>query len=80
MNGAIRAMAAYPVDEVNAREGADVLFEIRGREIPYVAKDFVMSFSLPNVHFHAATAYGILRAKGAPLGKRDYLGTPRMKA
>ncbi|KAJ5714449.1 uncharacterized protein N7483_011630 [Penicillium malachiteum] len=27
---------------------------------------------LPNVYFHVATAYGILRKEGVPLGKRDY--------
>ena len=36
-----------------------------------------MTFSLPNFHFHATTAYDILRHKGVPLGKRDYMG--RMK-
>ena len=38
-----------------------------------------MSFSLPNFHFHATTAYDILRMKGVPIGKRDYLGQMRMK-
>ena len=38
-----------------------------------------MSFSLPNLHFHATTAYDILRLKGVALGKRDYLGQPRLK-
>lgn len=28
-------------------------------------------FALTNVHFHLTTAYGILRAKGVPLGKPD---------
>lgn len=27
---------------------------------------------LPNVYFHVATAYGILRKEGVELGKRDY--------
>ena len=47
--------------------------------LPFVAEDFLMSFSIPNLHFHATTAYGMLRAKGVPLGKRDYLGRMRMK-
>ena len=48
-------------------------------KLPFVAEDFLMSFSIPNMHFHATTAYGMLRAKGVPLGKRDYLGRMRMK-
>nr|QQZ51315.1 DUF1993 family protein [Phenylobacterium glaciei] len=35
---------------------------------------------LPNLHFHATTAYDILRMQGVPLGKRDYLGGLRLKA
>jgi len=37
-----------------------------------------MSFSLPNFYFHATTAYDILRQKGVPLGKRDFLGKMRI--
>ena len=47
--------------------------------MPFVAEDFLMSFSIPNMHFHASTAYGMLRAKGVAIGKRDYLGQMRMK-
>ena len=77
---AIGRVKAFSEKEVNAREGADVGFHLGSRVLPFIAEEFVMSFSLPNLHFHAATAYGILRAKGAPLGKRDYIGTLQMKA
>jgi len=63
--------------EVNADEGKDVLFSVRDMKMPFKAEGFLQTFSLPNFHFHATTAYDILRSKGVPLGKRDYLG--RMK-
>ncbi len=66
--------------EVNALEGKDVVFQMRDFKIPFTAETFLMSFSLPNLHFHATTAYDILRVKGVPLGKRDYLGPMRMKS
>jgi hypothetical protein len=66
--------------EVNALEGKDVTFQIGEFKIPFVAENFVMSFSLPNFYFHSATAYDILRTKGVPLGKRDFMGKMRMKA
>lgn len=66
--------------EVNACEGRDVLFQMRNFKIPFVAEGFIQSFSLPNLHFHATTAYDILRMKGVKLGKQDYLGTMRIKA
>jgi len=31
-------------------------------------------------HFHAVTAYDILRMKGVPIGKRDYEGQLRLSA
>jgi uncharacterized protein len=66
-------------EEINARAGKDVIFEIGGRKLPFIAENFVLSFSLPNFYFHAATAYDILRQKGVPLGKRDFIGMPRIK-
>jgi hypothetical protein len=65
--------------EVNALEGRDVVFAMRDFKIPFTAEGFLLSFSLPNLHFHATTAYDILRMKGVPLGKRDYMGALRMK-
>ncbi len=37
------------------------------------AKAYVFNYALPNFFFHIQTAYSILRAKGVPLGKQDYL-------
>jgi hypothetical protein len=65
--------------EVNALEGRDVVFQIRDFKMPFTAEGFIMSFSLPNLYFHATTAYDILRMKGVPLGKRDYMGQLRLK-
>lgn len=36
--------------------------------------DYVLSLALPNVQFHTAIAYALLRADGAEIGKRDFLG------
>ena len=65
--------------EVDALHGRDVTFEVRDRRIPFTAEGFVLSFSLPNFYFHATTAYDILRNRGVPLGKRDFLGQLRIK-
>ncbi|HEX4198024.1 MAG TPA: DUF1993 domain-containing protein [Caulobacteraceae bacterium] len=73
-------LQAISRDEVDSLAGKDVAFEIGGRKLPFTAENFVMSFSMPNFYFHAATAYDILRHKGVPLGKRDFMGQLRMKA
>lgn len=64
---------------VNDLEGKAIEFALGDRRLPFVAEDFILSFSLPNFHFHAATAYDILRIEGVPIGKRDYMGALRMK-
>ena len=64
---------------VNALVGRDVTFKVGDRALPFTAEGFLMSFSLPNFFFHAATAYDILRHNGAPIGKRDFIGKLKLK-
>ncbi len=66
-------------ESVDALQGKDVIFELGSNKLPFTAEGFLMSFSMPNLHFHATTAYDILRTEGVPLGKRDYMGPMRMK-
>jgi uncharacterized protein len=42
--------------EVNALEGREIVFQMRDRQIPFTAEDFVISFSLPNFYFHCYSA------------------------
>jgi len=77
--GAREAMQKFTPDVVNALETKDLVFQLGERQLPFRAVDFLSSFSLPNFYFHATTAYDILRSKGVPVGKRDYLGRLRMK-
>jgi hypothetical protein len=67
-------------EEVNGLAGKDMVFQLRDNKLPFTAEGFLLSFSLPNFYFHATTAYDILRSKGVPLGKRDFLGRLRMKS
>ena len=67
-------------DEIDALAGGKVVFKIGGNEIPFTAENFALSFSLPNFYFHATTAYDILRMKGVPLGKRDFIGAMKVGA
>jgi hypothetical protein len=73
------SLQALTREEVDALEGRDVVFKFRDFNMPFVAQNFLLSFSMPNFYFHAATAYDILRSKGAPLGKRDFMGPMRLK-
>jgi hypothetical protein len=76
---AIETLKTMTPEDINARAGADVTFTAGERTMPFEAEGFILTFSLPNFYFHAATAYDILRMKGVPVGKRDFLGMPRLK-
>jgi len=65
-------------EAVNGLIGRDVIFKVGDRTLSFTAEGFLMSFSLPNFFFHATTAYDILRHKGAPIGKRDFMGKMRL--
>jgi hypothetical protein len=80
VTSAREALRGVSADEVNGFVGRDVKFEFRDRSIPFTGDGFLLSFSTPNFFFHASMAYGILRSKGVPLGKRDFMGQLRIKA
>jgi len=40
----------------------------------FSGETYLLGFAIPNFYFHIVTAYDILRVKGVPVGKRDYLG------
>src|ERR1700721_2374135 len=71
------ALEAFTPDEVNGWAGKDLDLQIGPRRLAFTSETFILSFSLPNFHFHAVTAYEILRPQGVPLGKRDYEGRRR---
>lgn len=73
------ALEGYAREAIDALTGRAVQFKIGDRGLPFIAENFVLSFSLPNFFFHATTAYDILRMKGVPLGKRDFMGAMRLE-
>ena len=75
-----KGMEAADPDALEKLAGNDLKFVLGGKErMRFTAQNFLLSFSNPNFFFHAATAYDILRLKGLDIGKRDYLGMPRIK-
>ena len=66
--------------EVDGFLGRDMRFAFRERYMNFTAENFLLSFSQPNFYFHATTAYDILRWKGIPIGKRDFMGKTRVKS
>jgi uncharacterized protein len=61
-------------EEFEGKHDATVHIKNSRVEREMTAVQYLQNFALPNFFFHITTAYGILRAKGVPLGKADYLG------
>jgi hypothetical protein len=45
-----------------------------GNDRKMKGNDYLQQFALPNFFFFVTTAYNMLRHRGVPLGKRDFLG------
>ncbi|MCW5738059.1 MAG: DUF1993 domain-containing protein [Enhydrobacter sp.] len=73
------ALKVFTPEEVNGWSGRELDLQIGPRRLAFTSETFLLSFSLPNFHFHAVTAYDILRMRGVPIGKRDYEGELRTR-
>ncbi|HUZ12393.1 MAG TPA: DUF1993 domain-containing protein [Caulobacteraceae bacterium] len=59
---------------------ADVVLQTPRGKMTFTARNLVFTFSYGNFFFHVTTAYDILRHRGVPIGKRDFLGAVQVKA
>jgi uncharacterized protein len=60
--------------DIDGSEDRDITLKLRGEEVHFKGQPYLLHFALPNFYFHATTAYGLLRACGLEIGKRDFLG------
>lgn len=70
----IAYLRGAPRDAIEGKEEAAVAFKAGPAQLHFIGQDYVRSFVLPNFYFHCTVAYAILRHKGVPLGKMDFLG------
>lgn len=73
----VEKTAAYlktvPASALDGTEDKPVTIKVGGQDTTFKAQDYLLNFALPNVYFHTATAYGLLRSGGVEIGKRDFL-------
>jgi hypothetical protein len=67
-------LADVPRSAIEHREAEAVSATIGRTPVTIPARDYALAFALPNFFFHVATAYDILRHRGVPIGKMDYIG------
>ncbi|RHW18064.1 DUF1993 domain-containing protein [Sphingomonas gilva] len=65
---------SVPRADVDGREEAPVSLPLPTGSLDFTGRSYATGFVLPNFYFHLTTAYALLRMRGVPIGKRDYLG------
>ncbi len=67
---------SVPAERIDGTEDHDIELPVTGKPTRYKGLQLLLGHSMPNVYFHATTAYNLLRRNGVPIGKRDFLGNP----
>ena len=67
-------LKAVPPASFDGKDDIEVKFRAGPRELSFAGSTYILGFAIPNFYFHVTTAYAILRHKGVPLGKLDFLG------
>lgn len=67
-------VSSVEVSEIEGSEDREVSVTIGGKPMTFAGHRYLIHSALPNFYFHAVTAYDILRHKGVPLGKGDFMG------
>lgn len=71
-------LQSVPASALEGSETRPVKVPGRDRTLEFKSGvEFLQRFAIPNVFFHATTAYNILRHNGVDLGKRDFLSAGR---
>ncbi|MEL6474295.1 MAG: DUF1993 domain-containing protein [Pseudomonadota bacterium] len=70
---ALTDIMAQPDAALDEGPDSEIVMEIPSGELRMTKREFLVRFTLPNMIFHASTAYALLRMQGVPLGKMDFL-------
>lgn len=71
----IAFIGAVPRSAIDGKDDISVELKTPRGSLNFTGRDFALGFVIPNFFFHVTTAYAILRHKGVPVGKLDYLGS-----
>jgi hypothetical protein len=60
--------------QIDGSEEKMITLKVGGKDLTFKGQAYLLNFVMPNLFFHAATSYGILRHNGVEIGKMDFLG------
>ena len=80
--GELKARITRTIEFVNSvpeasfagAEDRDITIQAGSQTLEFKGMPYLIGFALPNLNFHLAMAYAILRHNGVEIGKRDYIG------
>jgi len=74
VEGALAFVRSLSPAQVNGAEDRIIEWTAGPNQRKMKGNDYLQQFALPNFFFFVTTAYAILRHRGVPVGKRDFLG------
>jgi hypothetical protein len=72
---AVETVKKFTRAELDGTEDRQITRPVGGKPKVFTGINDLLEFMAPNVYFHSAMTYAILRLYGVPLGKSDYIGT-----
>ncbi len=67
-------IATFPASAYDGATTREITIKMRSNDMTMSGQNYLTLFALPQVYFHATTAYNILRHNGVVIGKADFMG------
>ena len=70
----IALLESFKPNQIDGSEDKTIALPMHDKTVNFQGLPYLLDFVLPNVYFHVATVYAILRHNGVEIGKKDFLG------
>jgi hypothetical protein len=70
----IAYVQSVPAAQFEGAETRKIVRPVRGQPKEFTGLNYLQQFIIPNLYFHTATAYDLLRHNGVDVGKADFIG------
>ena len=67
-------IGTFKPEQIDGQENRDIELTIAGKPLLLKGQPYLLHYALPNLYFHMAMAYAILRHNGVDVGKKDFIG------
>ncbi|QPK63934.1 DUF1993 domain-containing protein [Methylomonas sp. LL1] len=74
IDNTIALLESFAPEQIDDSENKTIMLPMHDKTVSFKGQAYLTDFVLPNVYFHVATAYAILRHNGVDIGKKDFLG------